>query len=468
MFRPPRTRAALCGMAVLAAAAGCRSKAPAAPPNLVLVTVDTLRADHLGFAGYPRDTSPHLDALARDGTWFPRCYSVSATTGAAHVSLFTSLYPHEHGVLANKQRFPVGLPTLMRALRDRGYHAAGFVSSIVVGRKMGIQDQFDHFDDHGTTAELNRPQRPERPAAATLAAAAAHLRGRPPGAPFFLWTHLIDPHGPYQAPENPDRFVGDAHVSRAPVLLPVAADDWVLGQIPAYQVLGGRREVDFYVARYDGEIRYADEALGRFLAELRESGLYDDTLVVVTADHGETMAEPNHKRFFSHGTITYDEVVRIPLVVREPHGGLRLRAVDRERVVTSLDIAPTVLDLLGVPPLAGFRGRSLLGPPPGVEAPVFSLGAYGSDRLEKTIGTQFSVLRGPWRYVANSKDRSEELYDRRADPRETRDVGADHPAERATLRAALAALLSAGTRSAPPVQMTPEHEQALRALGYVQ
>jgi arylsulfatase A-like enzyme len=140
--------------------------------NVLIVTIDTLRADHLGFAGYPRDTSPHLDALAREGTAFARCYSVSATTGASHASLFTSLYPHEHGVLANRQRFPRGLATLMRALRGRGYRTAGFVSSVVVGRKMGLQDEFDHFDDQGTTAELNR-KRPERPAADTLAAAEA-------------------------------------------------------------------------------------------------------------------------------------------------------------------------------------------------------------------------------------------------------------------------------------------------------
>jgi arylsulfatase A-like enzyme len=434
----------------------------------VLVTVDTLRADHLGFAGYPRETSPHLDALAREGTWFAHCYSTSATTGAAHVSLFTSLYPHEHGVLANKQRFPRGLPTLMRALRDRGYHAAGFVSSVVVGRKMGVQDEFDHFDDEGTTVERNRPQRPERPAAATLSAAAAHLASLPPDAPFFLWVHLIDPHGPYQAPENADRFVGDAHFSRSPVLLPVASGDWVLGHIPAYQALGPRREADFYVARYDAEIRYADEALGRFFVALREQRRYDDTLIVVTADHGETLAEPTHKRFFSHGTIAYDEVVRIPLVIREPRGGQRLRPLDRERLVSSLDVAPTVLELLAAPPVAGFRGRSLLGAARDREEPVFSLGAYGTDLLEKTIGTQFSVLRGPWRYVVNTKDRSEELYDRRADPGETRDVAARHPAERDALRGALAGLMSGGTRPAPPVQMTPEHEQALRALGYVQ
>jgi arylsulfatase len=458
-----------CLLAVVVLAGCRRGEAPAPrPANLVLVTVDTLRADHLGFAGYPRDTSPHLDALAREGTAFARCYSVSATTGAAHVSLFTSLLPFEHGVLANRQRYPRGLPSLMTALRARGYRTAGFVSSVVVGRKSGLQDEFDHFDDQGTVVELNRPGRPERPAAATLEAAANFLAGLPAATPFFLWVHLIDPHGPYQAPEEPDRFVGDATFGAAPRLLPIGASDWVFGQIPAYQILGGRREADFYIARYDAEIRYADEALGRFFTRLRELRLYDESLLVVTADHGETLDEPGHKRYFAHGTITYEEVVRIPLIVREPRGGARLRAASPAEPVTSLDVAPTVLDLLDHPPLAGSRGRSLLRGSARAEEPFFSLGAYGSELLEKTIGTQFSVRRGPWRYVVNSQDGSEELYDHRADPGERVNVAAGQAAALDALRAEVAALMAKGSRPAAPVEMTPEHRQALRSLGYVQ
>jgi arylsulfatase A-like enzyme len=451
--------------AILAGCGGVAS--PARPPGVVLVTVDTLRADHLGLAGYPRDTSPHLDALAREGTAFARAYSVSATTGAAHASLFTSLYPPGHGVTANRQRFPRGLATLMRTLRGRGYRTAGFASSVVVGRKMGLQDEFDHFDDQGTTVELNRPDRPERPAAATLQAAAEFLASLPKDAPFFLWTHLIDPHGPYQAPEAPDRFVGDAHVRPTPTLLPIGPSDWVLGQIPLYQVIGGRRDADFYVARYDAEIRYADEALGRFFARLRDLGRYDDAVIVVTADHGETLAEPGHKRYFAHGTITYDEVVRIPLVVREPRGSRRLAAVASRRV-TSLDVAPTVLGLLGLPAESAFRGRNLLEGPAADDEPVFSLGGYGTEWLEKTIGTQFSVLQGRWRYVVNSQDGEEELYDVGQDAAESRNLAAQHPARRAALRALLQRVLSEDGRKAPLVDMTPEHRRALRSLGYVQ
>jgi choline-sulfatase len=452
------------------ALAGCRRGAPPAeaPPNLVLVTVDTLRADHLGFAGYPRDTTPNLDALAREGTSFSRCYSVSATTGAAHASLFTSRYPHEHGVLANRQQFPRGQPSLMSVLRARGYHTAGFVSSVVVGRKSGLQHAFEHFDDRLGAPERNRQDRPERKAKETLEAAATHLAGLPRARPFFLWVHLIDPHGPYDAPEEPDRFVGDAHSGEAPRLLPIGTTDWVLGQIPAYQVLDGRRDAGFYVARYDAEVRYADDALGRFFARLRELRLYDDSVLVVTADHGETLAEPGHKRYFAHGTIAYEEVVRIPLVVREARGGVRLRAAAPDGPASSLDVAPTALDLLGHSPEAAFRGRSLLRGARGADDPLFSLGAYGSELLEKTIGTQWSVRRGPWRYVMNSRDGSEELYDHRDDPREARSVAERQPVERDRLRAEVKRLMAADVRAAVPIETTPEHERALRSLGYVQ
>lgn len=456
-----RTR---CLLAALPFLAGCSRQAPG-PPNLVLVTVDTLRADHLGFAGYPRDTSPHLDALARQGVWFSRCYAPSSTTGASHASLFTSLPPPMHGVLANRQRFPK-LPTLMSALRERGYLSAGFVSSVVLGRKSGLQDHFDHFDDQLSTPELNRKERYERPAQATVSAALAHLKARPPGRPFFLWIHLIDPHGPYRAPLEPDRFVDDAQAGEPSPLLPLGHADWVRGQIPAYQVLEGRRDAAFYVARYDGEIRYADAALGGLFAGLEDLGLYDRSLIAVTADHGETLVEPGHQRYFSHGTVAYEETVRIPLVIRQPRGEKRLGAAAKDGLVTSLDLAPTLLALLGVPSPHGFEGRNLLQADTRTEASVFSLGAHGSPTLEQEVGTQFSVLRGPWRYVRNSQDGREELYDHRADPQEAHDLAGGQPQVLAALRQEMDRFLARGRPQAPPVEMTPEHAEALKSLGY--
>ena len=451
-------------VAALALLGGCTPHPPP-PPNLVLVTVDTLRADHLGFMGYPRDTSPHLGALARQGVFFSRCYAPSSTTGASHASLFTSLPPPMHGVLANRQRFPK-LPTLMSALGERGYLSAGFVSSVVLGRKSGLQDHFEHFDDELRTPELNRKERYERPAQATVAAALAYLKARAASRPFFLWIPLIDPHGPYRAPVEPDRFVGDIHSNGVGPILPLGRGDWVRGQIPAYQVLEARGDAAFYVARYDGEIRYADAALGDLFAGLRQLGLFEPSLIAVTADHGETLVEPGHKRCFSHGTVAYEETVRVPLVIREPSGQKHLRAVARDGLVTLLDVAPTLLALMGVPAPSGFEGRNLLQGDANTEASVFSLGAYGSDTLEKQIGTQFSLLRSQWRYVRNSQDGREELYDHRLDPQEAHDLAAGQPQILAALRQEMDRFLARGQAKAPPVEMTPEHLEALKALGY--
>ncbi len=452
---------AVAGLLMLGAA-GC-SRAPA---NVVLVTIDTLRADHLGAYGYARDTSPALDALARDGTRFARCYAQSVTTRASHASLFTGCYPATHGVLSNVEEYP-DRPSLMTALRARGYVTAGFVSSVVLNRKFGVQRQLDHFDDASTTTEINRPNMAERPARATLAAARAWIEQRDPARPFFVWIHLIDPHGPYAAPENPDRFVGDAHAKPGRRTLPLGDTNIGFGDIPRYQIVNGSQDPDFYVARYDGEIRYADDALGEFFAGLRTLGLYDRTLIAVTADHGETLDEPNHRRYFSHGLVAYEEDAHIPLIVHEPAGRRRLPGVDANAAVLEIDVAPTLLELLDVAVPAEFEGRSILRGARAPEEPIYSLGSYGTVQTERMMGTQKGVLRSGWRYLINSLDGAEELYDHRADPHEERNVAAANAEVLADLRRVLAEFLAHPGAQNRASDVSPEERERLKALGYV-
>lgn len=442
--------------------------AAATRPNLVLVTVDTLRADHLGFAGYPRDTSPNLDRLAREGTWFPHYYSESATTGAAHASIFTSLPPREHGVTANSQPFPADKASLMSVLRAQGYATAGFVSSVVLGQQSKLQDQFDHFDDDFTTVEPNRHTRFERPAAQTVAAALGFIAHAPRGRPFFVWIHLIDPHGPYDAPVDPDRYVGDAYYDRVVLDLPLGRTDWEPGKIPRYQALGGHTDARYYVARYDAEIHYMDSAIGTLIAGLGKRGLAEHTLIAVTADHGETLAEQGHKHYFSHGCIAYEETTHVPLVIREAGGDRRLGTVNRDRPLSSLDLAPTLLDLLGVPAPAGFRGRDLLHAALDPDAPIVSLGAYGTTNLEQRTGTQFSVRRGPLRFIVNTKDGSQELYDHRDDPLETHNLIGKPPVDVSSLRAPIDAALGDHRIAAPAPALSGDQKASLKALGYVE
>ncbi len=436
-------------------------------PNVILVTIDTLRADHLGIDGYPVDTSPNLDALARAGNYFTACYSQSAATGPSHASLFTSNYPQSTGVRSNEQQFPE-LPSLISVLRAEGYVAAGFVSSVVLGRKFGIQRTFDHFDDQATTVEANRRDRGERPAAATLAAAQAFLESPGLRQPFFLWVHLIDPHGPYEAPEHPDRFVGNVHYEQYRGELTAGTSNWEWNRIPAYQVLAGSTDAAFYIARYDGEIRYVDEAMGTFLARLKQLGLYDESLIAVTSDHGETLTEPGHKRLFSHGTIAYEEVVRVPLIVKTPRSGRALDGIRTAAPVTLLDLAPTLLALSGLDSPGTFQGRDLTRARIRPNDAIFSFGSYGSTRLEQRIGTQFTVRKGPFRYIQNTVDDSEELYDHAADRLESQNIVALHPSIRARLRSDLSAhFASAPAGDAEAIENSREHAEKLKSLGYL-
>ena len=440
---------------------------PPRAPNVILLTIDTLRADHLGIDGYPIDTSPSLDALAREGSYFTSCYSQSAATGPSHASLFTSNYPQTTGVLSNEQQFP-DLPSLVSVLRADGYVAAGFVSSVVVGRKFGIQRVFDYFDDSATTVEVNRKNRGERPAAATVRAALDYLEAPGLREPFFLWIHLIDPHGPYQAPEDPDRFVGNLHYEKYRRELMVGTSNWEWNRIPAYQVLEGPANAAFYIARYDGEIRYVDDTVGSFLAHLKRMGLYEESLIVATSDHGETLSEPGHKRLFSHGTVAYEEVVRVPLIIRAPRSGRLLDGIRTDVPVTLLDLAPTLLALSGHRSPETFKGRDLTRERVRPNDAIFSFGSYGSDRLEKRIGSQFTVRKGPFRYILNSRDDSEELYDHATDSLESRNVAATHPSIRSRLRAALMSHFSTTPAGdADSIENSTEDSEKLKSLGYL-
>lgn len=434
-------------------------------PDVILITIDTLRADHLGAYGYARDTSPALDALAASGVAVPRCYSQSATTGASHAALFTGLEPPLAGVISNNEMFPADSISIMDRLRDRGYDTAGFVSGYVVGRRYGIQEKFDHFDDDFTSAETNRPTQGERPARATLRAVSAWLDSRTSERPLFLWIHLIDPHGPYEPPEQSERFIEQPDYEPGPAL-EASDDNFPFEKIPAYQVLGDARNAGYYIARYDAEIRYADEALGEFFARLRGGERWDRTLLIVTSDHGETLTEPGHKRLFSHGVVSYEEVSRVPLIIREEQGRDELeRLAAVPGVVRLVDLAPTLLARLRAEPLPRPSGRNLLDE--GGTDGAITLGAYGSPS-HRTIGTQHSVLLGHWRYILNVPDGEEELYDHRTDPGETRNVASSHPDQVEACRGELRRTLARKKERFQPIVDDEEGIRTLRSLGYIQ
>lgn len=324
--------------AALALLAGC-SRVPPVPPPVVLVVIDTLRADHLECYGYGRVTSPALCGLAREGVLFERAYATRTETVPAISSILTGLYPPLHGVRANYSVLPEGVATIAELLRAAGYATGGFVSSFVMIRDFsGFAQGFAVYDDHVRSPEGLR-ENYERPAPETVDRALAWIAGA--GARPFLFVHLIEPHGPYNPPQ---RFLEKMALPRAGERVP-------LERIPSSQRLPGVEFVSEFVGRYDGEIAAADAELGRLFEHLRASGRFDESLIVVTADHGESLGEGDV--WFSHGERLDDPQARVPLIVKLPAGTGRVAPGTRvAEPVSAVDIVPTILAAVGAPPPA--------------------------------------------------------------------------------------------------------------------
>ena len=408
---------------------GCaRGTAPRRPArNLVLVTIDTLRADRLGAYGSGNVATPHLDAMAREGALFPEAAVSVPLTRPSHASILTGLDPAEHGLRDNvSPSLDAAIPTLATVLKGAGFETAGFVSAVVLSSQSGLNHGFDHYSDRFELGSddarfLNSIQkRGDGPTAEAIAWLEARRGGR-----FFAWLHLYDPHDPYEPPEPYARQYADRP--------------------------------------YDGEVAYCDDLVGRLLAALDRLGRREDTLVVVTSDHGEGLGEHGEN---VHGYFVYQSTLRVPLLFRGP--GIR-PGVRPNVTARSVDIFPTVLDLLAIPagsamPLAGrslqpvLQGNSLPEQPSYAES-LLPLLHYGWSDLR-------SIREGRWKYIQAPRA---ELYDLASDPGERENRAAAEPARAEALRKALAQHLAAekGTLSAGSAGVPPDLLEKLGALGYL-
>ena len=336
--------------AVLLAVVGVRSFWPAGgPPNVLLITVDTLRADHLHCYGQPLATSPNIDALAARSVVFDRAIAASGYTGPSHSTMMTSHYPRRHSTgFSNGLLVLSGLPTLAETLQQRGYDTGAFVSNAVLWARSGLNRGFDVYDDEFTGTEANRPDTYERRAPQTLARALAWL-ARPRTKPFFLWVHFQDPHGPYTPPPPFDTQFHPPAAADEPELR-VLDDDSGQGGIPRYQVVDGQRRTSQYRGRYAGEIAFMDQAVGELLAAVERQS---PTVVVFTADHGESFGERGY--YFAHGHSAAPDLSHVPLIINAPG----LRPERRADPVSHVDLMPTLLELVGVPAPDGMEGVAL-------------------------------------------------------------------------------------------------------------
>ncbi len=444
-----------------------RRPPPEARPNVLLITIDTLRADHVSAYGCARRTTPHLDALAAQGALFEVAYAPAATTGPSHATLFTSLYPARHGVLTNGVPFACTEPALSEVLTGKGYDTAAVVSSFVLSRRFAWNRGFAHFDDSFTRADASvvtetwegvpveggaLDQRANR----ATDKAIAWLAGRPAGGrPFFLWVHYFDPHTPYDPP---------------------AAD---LAAFPG----DDRDPLQAAIRRYDGEIHFADREIGRLLGFLAARPEGGNLLVVIAGDHGEGLMDHGHVH---HGLSLYEEDTRVPLIVRFP--GRVKAGVHVGEPVELLDVAPTILDLLGVDARAlPAEGRSLTplltGRPGWIARDVFlqrrTFPAGANDNWfappwlprppgHPIVGGMFAVRSGRWKYIEAPQAGTRELYDLATDPTERHNLATARPGVVEALHRAISTWLASvqrgGTPSAP---LTEEDRARLRSLGYV-
>ena len=378
-----------------------------------MISVDTLRADHLGCYGYRKVSTPHLDALARRGTLFSQVDSLVPLTLPSHTSLLSSTYPFVHGIEENGQKVPGGVVTLTEVLKARGYSTAAFIGGYVLDARFGLNQGFDLYDSpfHLRPDPGEEPPEVKRPAEAVLASASQWINTQS-GHPFFVFIHLYDAHRPY------------AHGS------------------------------------YDAEIAYIDDAIGRFQESLATRKLLQDTLIVLTSDHGESLGEHGEQ---THGYFIYESTLRVPLILRWPRAAAQYPArVDEP--ASLLDLAPTVLDFLDIPAPPQFQGHSLirlLRPHSRESEPVYAESMYARDHL--ACSSLRSIRVGRYKYIEAPKP---ELYDLATDPGETQNrYESDRPVA-LDLKARLQSLYK-GEQQTARKPVDPEVISRLRSLGYL-
>jgi arylsulfatase A-like enzyme len=433
---------------------GCGGETPRRL-NVLLLTIDTLRADHLSCYGYERPTSPEIDRLAAQGVLFHNPIVQRGGTWPSLTSILTSMYPHTHGVRKNGEQLDASKKILAELLRDEGYATAAFLTNMISAPNRG-------FDE--------KPRFPTKSRDADAAEAAIRWIEENRNQRFFVWLHLMGPHDPYLPSRRFARMFDTGYKGR------------LNGKRGTLEHLQRRKrglsepELAHIVSLYDGDIAEVDQKIGTVVSSLDRLGLADHTLVVFTSDHGEELYE--HNRYFFHSYSIYESVLRVPLIMRLPatlpQGATVMAPVE------SIDIAPTILELLGIPLPGDFEGKSLadhiLEQPSDAEAVAFS-----------ELGPEiFSIRAERWHYIYNplelraptTRDRAErakpvfeiareELYDTLHDPRETTNLVHEHPEVAAQLRRHLRAWVETSGSAYRPQELLPEAEEELRALGYL-
>ena len=455
-------------------------------PNILLISVDSLRADHLHCDGYPRETSPSIDALAREGVRFKTVVSSTSWTLPAHLTMLTSLPPEGHGVILDRMRLRPGVLTLAEALRRSGYATAGFTSGPYLEAEYGFSQGFEHYDDYSVTN--SSPQFSHRGITSPLLLRTVgswlsrwDREGRKRA--FFIFLHMWDVHYDYAPPPPFDTMFDPGYRGS------VTAENYMKN--PQIRPGMDPRDLEHVIALYDGEIRFTDLHIGRLMEILKSVGVFDDTIVAATADHGEEFFEHGNK---GHRRSLYDESLLVPLVIRYP------RKVPAGKVVAQqvrlMDIAPTLIGIAGLKPPSGFGAPAPKGP--NAERDLSSLiasdpgaaagggnsgggavrGAEPAHAFGDLHGRLACVRTERYKFIQSRVTGAEELFDLSADPAEQTNISSrissrtssGDPALDETLRKALVAWRESwgkGRGLSRAIELNEEQKERLRSLGYI-
>jgi len=377
--------------------------------NILFIVVDTLRADHLGTYGYYRNTSPNLDEFAKENILFTNFFTVVPKTGPSMTTFFTGKYVHNHGVTANVKINPDDF--LLAEILPDSYRKRAVVANGVLSIEKGFSSGFHNYTIKGLNAE------------AMTNNAIEWLEKT--DQQFFLWLHYLDPHGPFTPPPRlKNLFINDSHYDPTKkVRLDYTKEEltgenpnYVLGAVPEYQRLGDIDEVDYYISQYDAEIYFTDEQIGRLLDYLKTKNLTDNTIIIITADHGESLGEHNY--YFEHGMFVNEGNIHIPLIIHHPK-------IQEPLIIDSLaqntDILPTILTQTGIKKELNIDGKDL--------TPLFqknnqnkTIRKHIYSRTPAKYYTFYETIRTKTGKLIRSGDDTYSYYDLINDPLETKDI----------------------------------------------
>jgi arylsulfatase A-like enzyme len=443
-------------------------------PNIILISIDTLRADHLGCYGYERPTSPMIDRFAKQAVKFNSTYSQSSWTLPSHMSIMTSQYPHIHKIETGRHSLADSKTTIAEVLSKAGYKTQAFISWVYVSKKYGFDHGFDQFVELLPPAHRVDSSTHWSIKAQSVTDNALSWLNKEHTEPFFLFLHYFDPHIDYEPPAPYDTMFDQSYKGNAK-----GTFEWLHTYISGVhkepkQI--GKRDLQYITALYDGEIRYTDKHIGRLLEGIDNSLGLKNCLVILTSDHGEELND--HGSMEGHQWTLYQEVIHVPLLIRFPSKRHASMAVSSP--VELIDIAPTILDYLQIPLPEDFQGKSLMGL---MENPEI----YTSDRPvfaeTKRHTIKQSIIRHPYKLIHTSPltkgkngmpvPENFEFYDIQKDPREQNNILTKSPLVATELAVELRSWMTSSPRlpndqSKPAeVQLSPKEIERLRSVGYV-